>query len=231
MKPRILLELVNIGYYADHISENSSAEKWDIHNLNIKFHAGERVSFHFYNEEQKHVLWRLFLRKLKPKTGSLIISTKIHIYSDEYLWEGTDKKATILENMNSGIFSKRPWFGGKRKNLETLLDRLNLNTRIKNLPIDQLSREQAIRFWVLLLVSANTKIVLIDHLFSQLDEVSFDFIQEWLASYSGIIVLFGEQKKYFDSVYNLSKNKKLESRNVFRSRLSFSSDGIAKILV
>ena len=231
MNPRVLLELVNIGYYADCFSEHSSAEKWDIHNLSIKFRAGERASFHFYNEEQKLVLWRLFLRKLKPKTGSLIISSKIHIHSDECLWKGTDKKATILENMNSGIFSKRPWFGGKRKNLETLLDRLNLNTRIKNIPIDQLSKDQAIRFWVLMLVSANTKIVLIDHLFSQLDEVSFEFIQEWLTSYSGIIVLFGEQKNYFNSVYNLSKKRKLKSRNVFRSRLSFSSNGIAKILV
>ena len=123
MKPRVLLKCDNVGYSTSAASGNSVEEKWDILKLSLELHAGDRASFLFQNEEQKQVLWRLFLQKLKPKTGSFIISAKTHIHSDDSLWTGTDKKATILENMTSKLFTKRPWFGGQRKNLETLIDR------------------------------------------------------------------------------------------------------------
>jgi ATPase subunit of ABC transporter with duplicated ATPase domains len=173
-------------------------------------------------------LWRLFLQKLKPKTGSFIISAKTHIHSDDSLWTRTDKKATLLENMNSKLFAKRPWFGGQRKNLETLMDRLALSGRIRHLPVEELSEEQAFRFWLLMLVSAKTKVVLIDRLFSKLDQVSLAFVQEWLESYTGIIILFGEHAEYFNAVKTPAEDQQLKSKTVFNSVFIFSADGQAK---
>ena len=170
-------------------------------------------------------MWRLFLQKLKPKTGSFIISPKTHIHSDESLWEGTDKKATLLKNMNSKLFAKRPWFGGQRKNLESLMDRLDLSGRIQHVPVEELSGEQALRFWLLMLVSAKTKVVLIDRLFSKLDQVSLAFVQEWLGNYPGIIILFGEHAEYFNAIKTHPEDQQLKSKTLFNSVFNFSADG------
>ena len=196
----------------------------------MELHAGDRASFHFQNEEQKQVLWRLFLQKLKPKTGSFIISAKTHIHSDDSLWRGTDKKTSLLENMNSKLFVKRPWFGGQRKNLEILMERLDLKGRIPHLPLGEISEEQAARFCVLMLVFAKTKVVLIDRLFSQLDQISLPFVQEWLESYPGIIILFGEHPEYFKAVKTLKTEQQLKNKTEFNSVISFSLDGQAQYL-
>jgi len=230
MKPRVLLKCDNVGYSSSSASGNSVEEKWDILKLSLELHAGDRASFLFQNEEQKQVLWRLFLQKLKPKTGSFIFSAKTHIHSDDSLWTGTDKKATLLENMNSKLFTKRPWFGGQRKNFETLMDRLALSGRIPHLPVEELSAEQAARFWLLMLVTAKTKVVLIDRLFSKLDQVSLAFVQEWLESYTGIIILFGEHAEYFNAVKTSTKDQQLKSKTEFNSVFSFSAAGQAKLL-
>ena len=95
MNPRVLLKCDNVGYSTSSASINSFEEKWDILKLNLELYAGDRASFHFQNEEQKLVLWRLFQQKLKPKTGSFIISAKTHIHSDDSLWSGTDKNASL----------------------------------------------------------------------------------------------------------------------------------------
>ena len=79
-----------MGYSATFAEDFSSETMWDICKLNLDLHAGERVCFHFQNEEQKNVLWRLFKRKLKPKTGSLRISANTHFHSDQGLLDGLD---------------------------------------------------------------------------------------------------------------------------------------------
>ena len=81
-----------------------------------------------------------------------------------------------------------------------------------------------------MLVSAKTKVVLIDRLFSQLDQVSLPFVQEWLESYAGIIILFGEHPEYFNAVRILQTEQQLKSKTEFNSVISFSVDGQAKYL-
>jgi ATPase subunit of ABC transporter with duplicated ATPase domains len=228
MNPRVLISCHNLGYAAPSGTGISAVEKWDIRKLNLELHAGEKACFHFQNEEQKQVLWRMFQQKLKPKTGSLQISANTHLHTDDSLWEGTDKKASLLENMESKLFSTRPWFGGQRKNIDILKDRLGLTGRIINLPVNELMPEYAARFWALMLVAANTKVVLINRLLSQLDEISLPFIQEWQESFSGITVIFGEHPEYFKAVNSRKVEQQDTLKSFFSTNISFSADGLAK---
>ena len=104
MNPRVLISCHNLGYAAPSGTGISSVDKWDIRKLNLELHAGDKACFHFQNEEQRQVLWRMFQKKLKPKIGSLQISDNTHLHTDDSLWEGTDKKASLLENMESKLF-------------------------------------------------------------------------------------------------------------------------------
>ncbi|MBC8258179.1 MAG: hypothetical protein H8E38_04110 [SAR324 cluster bacterium] len=229
MNPRVLISCQNLGYSTPLDSGKKTGGTWDIRNLNLDLYAGERVCFHFHNEEQKEVLWRLFQQKLKPKTGSFRISGNLHIQTDSRLWAGLNKNATLQENLNSRLFSTRPWFSGQRKNLETLMDRLCLSGQIQRLPVQELNPENAARFWALMLVAAQTTIVLVDQLFSQLDEISLPFIQEWLAAYAGSVILFGEHTNYFKAVKTWDIDQQIMQKPVFNSNISFSADGLAKI--
>ena len=151
-----------MGYSATSAEDFSSETMWDICKLTLDLHAGERVCFHFQNKEQKNVLWRLFERKLKPKTGSLRISDNTHFHSDQGLLDGLDKGSSMQENLQSRLFEERPWFGRKRKTMDTLMYRLGLIGRIQHLNVNDLSDQHLTRFLTLMLAAAKTRVFMLD---------------------------------------------------------------------
>ena len=230
MESRSIICCRNLGYSTQSDTGVTPIRKWDVRELSLELYAYDRVRFIFKNNEQKEVLLRLFLQKLKPKTGSIIIHSKTHIYSDSDFWEGTDKKISLKENMKSKLFSHRPWFGGQRTNLETLIDRLGLGGQSQYIPVNQFSFEQKSRLKILMMIAAKTKIILIDKLFSELDERSFILVKEWLDKFSGIIILFGDYP-YEDCVNSTKKIiKKDKIISSFGKVILFFSDGTSKTI-
>ena len=213
--------------------EDSSAETmWDICKLNLNLHAGERISFYFKTAEQKSVLWRLFERKLKPKTGSLRISASTHIHTDQGLLDGLDKSSSLQENLQSRLFEERPWFGGKRKTMDSLLYRLGLIGRTKYLPINDLSDQHLTRFWTLMLAATKTRIFMLDRLLPLLDEISMSFLLEWMESFPGSIIVFGKHANILNAVESRQdKQIVLSRRSIFDLVISFKSHGEAKTLI
>ena len=202
-----LISCRNLGYYETSVNDFSDEKMWDICNLNLDLHAGERISFYFKTEEQKKVLWRLFERKLKPKTGSLRISPKIHIHTDQGLLDGLDKKLSLQKNLQSKLFEERPWFGGKRKTLFTLMNKLGLNGRIQNMPVNDISNQNLIKFWTLMLVATKTRVFLLDRLLPLLDEKSMSFFLEWMDGFPGSIIVLGNILKFLKLLNQCKINK------------------------
>ena len=79
-----------------------------------------------------------------------------------------------------------------------------------------------------MLVAANTKVVLIDRLFSHLDEISLPFFQEWQEGFLGILIMFGEHPEYLKAVNSRVMEKHRSLKPLFNSIISFSADGVAK---
>jgi len=231
MDSKLLISCKNLGYYSQSDSFLSPFVKWDVRDLTLELFGGDRVCFHFDNKDQKQVLLRLFLQKLKPKKGSFMLSSKIHIYYDYNLWEGTNKKASLDENLKSKLFSTRPWFGGKRKNIENLIDRLDLGGQIRHVQVQKLSLEQKIRLRLLMIIAAKTKVILIDNLFSQLDEHSFLLFQEWLEKFSGILIFFGDYFRDANNRKNFQVGRQEMDKTLFNTIISFTSDGFSKTLI
>ena len=231
MNNKLLISCRSLGYHAKSTENYSIETKWDISKLSLDLHAGERINFYFNTEEQKSVLWRLFERKLKPKTGSLRISSNTHIHSDQDLLDGLDKSSSLQENLRSKLFEERPWFGGKRRNLETLMYRLGLMGRIQYIPINDLSDQQLNRFWTLMIAATKTRVFFLDRIIPLLDGISMSFFLEWMESFPGSIIVFGEH-------HNIIKNFEFrQEKQIYSSRLrfdlviSFSSYGEAKTLI
>ena len=231
MNNKLLISCRNMGYSATSAEDFSSETMWDICKLNLDLHAGERVCFHFQNEEQKNVLWRLFERKLKPKTGSLRISANTHFHSDQGLLDGLDKGSSMQENLQSRLFEERPWFGGKRKTMDTLMYRLGLIGRIQYLPVNDLSDQHLTRFWTLMLAAAKTRVFMLDRLLPLLDEISMSFLLEWMESFPGSIIVFGEHANILNAVESRQDKQMALSRSLFDLVISFTSYGEAKTLI
>ena len=233
MNNKLLISCRNLGYSAKPDEDFSAETMWDICNLNLDLHVGERISFYFKTEEQKSVLWRLFERKLKPKTGSLRISSNTHIHTDQGLLDGLDKSSSLQENLQSRLFEERPWFGGKRKTMDSLLHRLGLIGRIKFLPINDLSDQHLTRFWTLMLAATKTRIFMLDRLLPLLDEISMSFLLEWMESFPGSIIIFGKHVNFLNAVVESRQDKQivLSRRSIFDLVISFKSHGEAKTLI
>ncbi|MCS5553612.1 MAG: hypothetical protein NZ878_09925 [SAR324 cluster bacterium] len=231
MNNKLLISCRNMGYSATSAEDFSSETMWDICKLNLDLHAGERVCFHFQNEEQKNVLWRLFERKLKPKTGSLRISANTHFHSDQGLLDGLDKGSSMQENLQSRLFEERPWFGGKRKTMDTLMYRLGLIGRIQHLNVNDLSDQHLTRFWTLMLAAAKTRVFMLDRLLPLLDETSMSFLLEWMESFPGSIIVFGEHADFLNAVESRQDKQKVLSRSLFDLVISFTRYGEAKTLI
>jgi len=231
MKEKLLISCRSLGYSVKSPKDLSTETMWDISKLNLDLHAGERISFYFKTEEQKKVLWRLFERKLKPKTGSLRISSKTHIHTDQGLLDGLDKSSSLLENLKSKLFEERPWISGKRKNLDTLMYRLGLIGRIQYIPVNDLSDQHLTRFWTLMLVATKTRVFLLDRLLPLLDEISMSFLLEWIETFSGSIIVFGEHHNFINACESRQEAQIKLSKPIFDLVISFSSHGEAKTLI
>ena len=231
MNNKLLISCRNLGDSATSAEHFPAETMWDICKLNLDLHAGERISFYFKTEEQKNVLWRLFERKLKPKTGSLRISANTHIHTDQGLLDGLDKNLSLQENLQSKLFEQRPWFSGKRKTLDTLMYKLGLIGRIQNIPVNDLSDKYLTRFWTLMLSATKTRIFLLDRLPQSLDEKSMKFFLEWMESFSGSIVVFGKHSNIGNDFVSRKDQKTRLSRPLFDLVISFTNYGEAKTLV
>jgi ATPase subunit of ABC transporter with duplicated ATPase domains len=231
MNNKLLISCRNLGYSATSAEDFSAETMWDICKFNLDLHAGERISFYFKTEEQKSVLWRLFERKLKPKTGSLRISASTHIHTDQGLLDGLDKSSSLQENLQSRLFEERPWFGGKRKTMDTLMYRLGLIGRIQYLPVNDLSDQHLTRFWTLMLAAAKTRVFMLDRLLPLLDEISMSFLLEWMESFPGSIIVFGEHANILNAVESRQDKQMALSRSLFDLGISFTSYGEAKTLI
>jgi len=231
MNDKLLISCRSLGYSTTSTEDFSAGKMWDISKLNLDVHAGERIIFYFKTEEQKSVLWRLFERKLKPKTGSLRISSKTHIHTDQGLLDGLDKSSSLQENLQSRLFEERPWFGGKRKNLDTLMYRLGLIGRIQHIPVSDLPDQLLTRFWTLMLATTKTNVFLMDRLIPLLDELSMSFFLEWMESFPGSIIFFGEHSNILNAGESMQEKKIILSRELFDLVISFSIYGEAKILI
>ena len=229
MNYRTIISCQNLGYSSQSYPLESPFGKWDVRELTLELYSYDRVCFVFNSDDQKEVLSRLFLKKLKPKTGSISSPSKIHIYSDSDFWEGADKKASINDNMKSKLFSNRPWFGRQRKNIQILIDRLDLGD-FKQIPLSQLSFVQRTRLKILMMIAAKAKVILIDKLFPKLDEIGFLLFLEWLENYSGIIIYFGDIQSEHEenSCIRLINQDKVKS--IFGNIILFSSDGTSKFV-
>ena len=231
MNNKLLISCRNLCYSATSAEDISPDTMWDIRKLNLELHSGERIIFYFKTEEQKNVLWRLFEKKLKPKTGSLRISANTHIHTDQGLLDGLDKTSSLQQNLKSKLFEERPWFGGKRKTLDTLMYKLGLTRRIQYFPVNDLSDQNLIRFWALMIAATKTRVFLLDRLLPLLDEISMSFLLEWMESFPGCIIVFGEHTNFLNAIESRQDKQIIFSKPLFDMVISFTSFGEAKTLI
>ena len=79
-------------------------------------------------------------------------------------------------------------------------------------------------------LTVNNKVIILEKLFYELDEISSLLLQEWLDNFSGIIILFDVIQSKHEDNRNKKKLKLDKVRSIFHKSILFSSDGTPNIM-
>ena len=82
-----------------------------------------------------------------------------------------------------------------------------------------------------MLAAAKTRVFMLDRLLPLLDEISMSFFLEWMESFPGSIIFFGEHSNILNAGESMQEKKIILSRELFDLVISFSIYGEAKILI
>ena len=82
-----------------------------------------------------------------------------------------------------------------------------------------------------MLATAKTKVLMLDSLLPLLDEISISFLLEWMESFTGGIIVFGEHANFLKAVESRQVKQMALSRSLFDLVISFTSYGEAKTLI
>ena len=115
--------------------------------------------------------------------------------------------------------------------MDTLMYRLGLIGRIQHLNVNDLSDQHLTRFWTLMLAAAKTRVFMLDRLLPLLDETSMSFLLEWMESFPGSIIVFGEHADFLNAVESRQDKQMVLSRSLFDLVISFTRYGEAKTLI
>ena len=109
--------------------------------------------------------------------------------------------------------------------------RLGLIGRMQYLPVNDLSDQHLTRFLTLMLVAAKTRVLMLDRLLPLLDEISISFLLEWMESFPGSIIVFGEHANILNAFESRQAKQMAWSRSLFDLVISFTTYGKAKTLI
>ncbi len=197
VKGKVLLGFRSLGY-ADTEERWKTGEACDVIDLTWELRAGERVFFKCNNSEQSQVIWRLALKKLKPKSGGVESAAGTVVYTDEMLWQRANSKEDLWYNLRSKLFHQRPWVGNRMLHHEMLLDLLGLRGHLAKIPLGELAPRYQNRAWAVLLAAARVKVWLVDRLFVEADSTCKAFLMQWLRDFPGAVVFFGAPSCFSD---------------------------------
>ena len=198
MQKKVLLSFESISH--------NDGDEWDIRHFSWKLHAGERVWIQCARDEQRQALWRIIQRNLKPKEGWVEEIHPVFTYSDELLASRLKWKKNMIQNLESLLFEEHVWIGNRRVFAPALFEYLCIDMPMRRMPLDELPKEIFHRYWGLLLVITKAKLLVVEKLFQELDNLSLQLIQEWQPSFAGALIVFGENSKYtepFDTRLNV----------------------------
>ena len=82
-----------------------------------------------------------------------------------------------------------------------------------------------------MLAAAKTRVFLLDRLLPLLDEICMSFLLEWMESFPGSIIVFGEHANILDYVESRQDKQMVLSSSLFDLVISFTSYGEAKTLI
>jgi ATPase subunit of ABC transporter with duplicated ATPase domains len=206
---RILFQCNDLSYPAwegKKDSDQNYSLVWDLKQLNWIVGSGDRIRFIYEDEEQKQAFWRLLLNKLKPKSGMLEIHSGVLIYSDEMLWDRARYDVGLEANLESKLFDSQPWLNQRRVSVLQLMDRIGLSGRALKIPLAELPKDEKIKAWLVMLMTAKVKVWLVGSLLKKTNGENLKCLKEWLAGFQGAWICFEpdflEIKENSDHVMN-----------------------------
>ena len=192
MSGKLLLNCRALGHYEELDEGDETTRQWDVRDLSLTLHSRKRCQVVCTTAEQEEAVWRLLHFKLKPKAGGLATASGVHPCTDEQIWQRLSPGASLRESLASKLFEERPWLGGRRRFVNTLMDHLEMTPEMQRSSPSRLKGEMRDRFQLVLLIAARTRLVLLRKLLKSPDGRVQELLGQWAEGYLGGIFAFGK---------------------------------------
>ena len=168
-------------------------------NFTYKFKKGERVGLVGSNGAGKSTLIKMITGIVPTDTGKIVIGETIVFgyYGQDGLALNEDK--TVIDVIRD-IADYIPLAKGLKLSAESLLERFLFPRSQQRVYVSQLSGGEKRRLYLLTVLIKNPNFLILDEPTNDLDIITLNVLEEYLASYSGCLIIVSHDRYFMDKL-------------------------------
>ncbi len=203
-----ILELHNVS--------KAYGDKVIVDGFSYKFRKGERIGLAGPNGSGKTSLIRLFTQAIKPDSGKVIVgdTVKFGYYSQDN--EDLKEELRVIDVVRE-IAEYIPLKKGRKMTAETLLERFLFPRSQQQVFVSKLSGGEKRRLSLLRVLMSNPNFLILDEPTNDLDIISLNVLEEFLASFEGCLLITSHDRYFMDKLvehsFILHSNGKIKDFN------------------
>ena len=175
-------------------------DKIIVKDLNFRLLRGDRLGLVGHNGVGKSTLISLILGKRQPDSGTIKLGTNLQIAYFDQLRAQLDPNKTVAETISPG--SEWIEVGGSKKHIMAYLGDFLFPPRRANVPVSNLSGGERNRLLLARLFALPANLLVLDEPTNDLDIQTLTILEDYLDSFSGIVITVSHDRYFLDNVVN-----------------------------
>ncbi|MCK5850789.1 MAG: ATP-binding cassette domain-containing protein [Kiritimatiellae bacterium] len=180
------------------LSFSYNQETHIIKDLSTKIMRGDKIGIIGPNGSGKTTLLKLFTNELQPKSGELILGTKLETaYFDQHR-AVLDNERTVAENAGRGMDNIT--IDGKARHIISYLKDFLFTPERAKTPVKVLSGGERNRLLLAMLFARPSNLLIMDEPTNDLDTETLELLEEQLLNYKGTTLMVSHDRAFLDNV-------------------------------
>ena len=182
-----------------HNISKSFGDKLLIKDFDYKFKKNEKVGIVGKNGTGKTTLLNLMTQVMRPDSGKVVVGGTVEFgyYGQEGIELKDDKR---IIDVITDIAEYIPLEKGNKLTAGALLERFMFDRKHQQVYVSQLSGGEKRRLYLLTVLMQNPNFLILDEPTNDLDIVTLNVLEEWLANFQGCVIIVSHDRFFMDKL-------------------------------